>query len=73
MKLESENLNEPQNQQLNIGAVISRITKLELDCEQQRYWLSDGNMSNPMKIRWRKRDLKNAQKEISELRSKYGL
>ena len=56
-----------------LAAVISRITKLELECEQHKYWLSDGNMSNPMKIRWRKRDLKNAQKEISELRSKYGL
>ena len=71
--LENENMNELETPQLNIGAVISRITKLELECEQHRYWLSDGNMSNPMIIRWRKRDLKNAQNEISELRSKHGL
>lgn len=47
-----------------------RIDKLESEIFYHRFYLSDGNMSNPMKIKWRKRDLKNAEKEINELKLK---
>lgn len=47
----------------------TRIAVLEIEIEQHKYYLSDGRMSNPMKIKRRKRDLKNAQAELLELKN----
>lgn len=41
------------------------INKVQLEIDQHKRWLTE--MTNPMKIRFRKRDLKNAEKRLAEL------
>jgi len=44
------------------------ILNLKLEIENHEYWLNDGRMSNPKKIKYRKRALKRAQRELKELK-----
>ena len=52
----------PEEQTARIIYLTSKIA----ECE---YYLKDGRISNPMKIRWRKRDLKDYKKELKTLES----
>ncbi len=46
-----------------------RIFVLELEIENHEYWLSDGRMSNPKKIKYKKRALKKAKKELNDIKT----
>ena len=48
-----------------------RIFQLELEIDNYEYWLSDGRMSNPVKIKYRQRALKKAKKELNDLKTAF--
>ena len=52
---------------MNEDQKTKRIIYLTSKIAECEYYLNDGRMSNPMKIRWRKRDLKDYKKELEEL------
>ena len=50
--------------------IENKINDLEFEIQNHKHYLSDGRMSNPMKIKRRKRDLKNCELKIIELKEK---
>lgn len=53
--------------------IMKEVYRLERNIRQNEYWLRYGGMSNYMKIRWRKRDLKADKQKLSELKSQYNI
>ena len=51
----------------------SIMLQLRLKIDNHKFWLSDGRMSNPIKIKYRERALKKAKKELKELKSLFDL
>ncbi len=51
----------------NTDERTARIIYLSSKIAECEYYLKDGRMSNPMKIKWRKRALKDYKKELEEL------
>lgn len=50
------------------NTIENRIVDLELEISEHEYYLCDGRMSNPMKIKWRKRDLNKCKLKLAVLR-----
>lgn len=46
----------------------SIMLHLQLEIDNHEYWLNEGRMSNPKKIKYRERALKKAKKELKELK-----
>lgn len=57
--------------EINKSEAENKIAKLEIEIDRHEYYLSHGGMSNPMKIRRRERDLRNAKAEVKRLRKEF--
>lgn len=53
--------------------VEDRITMIEMEIKNHKYWLSDGRTSNPIVMKRRKKQLNIAERKLIELKSRLKL